>query len=118
MLSVLIEGTLNAAAVSRVSSKGSTFATAQVRAAGEDGATVWCSCIAFNADAVAALLALHAGDAVAIAGHAALSHWESGSGEHRVGLRVTAQRVLSVYDAGQRRKKATAATADEGTGHV
>ena len=77
MLSVLVEGTLSAAPVSRVSSKGSTFATAQVRAAGEDGEAVWCSCIAFNADAVAAVLALHAGDAVAIAGHPAPVKWRT-----------------------------------------
>ena len=115
MLSVLLEGTLTAAPVSRTSSKGSTFATAQVRAAGEDGETVWCSCIAFNADAVEALLALRTGDAAAIAGGAALSHWETSAGEHRVGLRVTVQRVLTVYDAGQRRKRATV-TADERTG--
>ena len=115
MLSVLLEGTLSSAPVSRVSSKGSTFATVQMRAAGEDGEAVWCSCIAFSIDAVEALLALHAGDAAAIAGHAALNHWETSTGEHRVGLRVTVQRVLSVYDAGQRRKRSTVA-ADVGAG--
>jgi len=109
MLSVLLEGVLSAAPVSRTSSKGTTFATANLRAAGEDGQTCWCSLIAFNADAVAALLALRAGDAAAIAGSAALSHWETGSGEHRVGLRVTVQRLLSVFDAGQRRKRSAAA---------
>jgi len=117
MLSVLLGGTLTAAPVSRTSSKGSTFVTATLRAAGEDGATVWCSIISFNADAVEVLRALHAGDAVAVAGQAAINHYETGSGEHRVGLRVTVSRVLSIHDAGQRRKRATAtAAAGVGTG--
>jgi len=115
MLSILLEGTLTSAPVSRISGKGTPFATVQMRAAGEDGETVWCSCIAFSDTAVDALLALHAGDAVAVAGQASLNHWETSSGEHRVGLRVTVQRVLSVFDAGQRRKRAAAA-ADERTG--
>jgi single-stranded DNA-binding protein len=115
MLSILLEGVLAAAPVRRMSSKNTPFATAQMRAAGEDGETVWCSLIAFSDTAVDALLALHAGDAVAIAGHASLNHWESSTGEHRVGLRVTVQRVLTVFDAGQRRKRAAVA-ADERTG--
>lgn len=103
MLSTLLQGTLTAEPVQRTSSKGQPFATANVRAAGEDGQAVWCSVIAFDAGAVEALLALKAGDAVAIAGEASLSHWETTSGEHRVGLRVTARRVLTVYEAKRRR---------------
>jgi len=112
MLSVLLEGTLTAAPVRRMSSKNTPFATATLRAAGEDGETVWCSLIAFNADAVEALLALRAGDAVAVAGQAALNHYQTSSGEHRVSLRVTVTRTLTTYDAGQRRKRAAVA-ADE-----
>ena len=112
MLSVLLEGVLTAAPVRRMSSKNTPFATVQMRAAGEDGEAIWCSCIAFAADAVEALLALHAGDAAAIAGHAALNHWETSTGEHRVGLRITVQRVLSIFDAGQRRKRSTAPAAE------
>ena len=93
MLSVLIEGILTAAPVQRTTVKGQPFATAKIRAAGEDGETVWCSVITFNADAVEALAALTSGDSVAIAGHAAISTWE----------KVTASRVLSVYAAGKRR---------------
>ena len=109
MLSVLLEGTLTAAPVSRVSTKGRTFITAQMRAAGEDGEAAWCSLIAFSETAVEALLALHADDAVAVAGQASLNHWETSTGEHRVGLRVTVQRVLTVYDASQRRKRGAVA---------
>lgn len=107
MLSVLIEGTLTAAPVARTGAKGNAFTTAQMRTAGEDGETVWCSVIAFSASAADALAKLSTGDAVAIAGSAALHHWQKQGGEHRVGLRVTAARVMTVYDAGQRRKAAS-----------
>jgi single-stranded DNA-binding protein len=106
MLSVLIEGTLIAAPVRRTSAKGSTFVTAQVRCNADDGESVLCSVIAFQASTAEALAALAAGDTVAVAGPAALSQWEK-NGEHKVGLKVTATRVLSVYEAGMRRKAAS-----------
>ena len=106
MLSVLIEGTLIAAPVRRISSKGGTFVTAQVRCNADDGESVLCSVIAFHASAAEALAALGAGDTVAVAGPAALSQWEK-NGEHKVGLKVTATRVLTVYEAGMRRKAAS-----------
>jgi len=106
VLSVLIEGTLTAAPVQRTTVKGQPFATAKLRASGEDGETVWCSVITFHADAVEALAGLGSGDSVAIAGHASISTWEK-DGEHRAGLKVTATRVLSVYAAGKKRGAAS-----------
>ena len=106
MLSVLIEGSLIAAPVRRTSAKGSTFVTVQLRCTGDDGASILCSVIAFQASAAEALAALAGGDTVAVAGSAALSQWEK-DGEHRAGLKVTATRVLSVYEAGMRRKAAS-----------
>lgn len=106
MLSVLLQGALTADPVTRTSSKGSAYATAQLRAAGEDGEAVWCGVIAFDAAAVADLAALKAGDSAAIAGLASLNRWESKGGEQRCGLKVTAQRVLSVYQAGKQRRSA------------
>ena len=106
MLSVLIEGTLIAAPVQRTSAKGTPFVTVQLRCTGDDGESILCSVIAFQASAVEALAALAGGDTVAVAGPASLSQWEK-NGEHRVGLKVTATRVLSVYDAGMRRKAAS-----------
>lgn len=107
MLSVLVEGSLTAAPMPRTSAKGSPYITAQMRAAGEDGEAVWCSVIAFNPEAVEALAALASGDSVAIAGHAALSQWQAKDGTHRAGLKVTATRVLSVYQAGKKRGAST-----------
>ena len=106
MLSVLIEGTLIAAPVRRTSAKGTPFVTVQMRCSGDDGQSVLCSVIAFQVVAAEALATLAAGDTVAVAGLAALSQWEK-NGEHRVGLKVTATRVLSVYEAGMRRKAAS-----------
>ena len=106
MLSVLVEGTLIAAPVRRTSAKGGAFVTAQLRCTGDDGASLLCSVIAFQASAAEALAGLAGGDTVAVAGPAALSQWEK-NGEHRAGLKVTATRVLSVYEAGMRRKAAS-----------
>ena len=106
MLSVLIEGTLIATPVRRTSAKGSLFVTAQMRCNADDGESILCSVIAFQASIAEALAGLAAGETVAVAGPAALSQWEK-NGEHKVGLKVTATRVLSVYEAGMRRKAAS-----------
>ena len=106
MLSVLLEGSLISVPVQRTSAKGSPFVTAQLRCNAEDGESVFCSVIAFSASAAEALAQLGAGDTVAIAGPAAISRWEK-NGEPHVGLKVTATRVLTVYDAGMRRKAAS-----------
>ena len=105
MLSVLIEGTLIAAPVRRTGAKGSAFVTAQVRCHADDGESVLCSVIAFQAAVAEALAALGAGDAVAVTGPAGLSRWEK-DGEPRAGLKVTATRVLGVQEASQRRRTA------------
>ena len=73
MLSVLIEGTLLAAPVQRTSAKGTPFVTVQVRCSGDDGESILCSVIAFQASVIEALGALSGGDTVAVAGAAALS---------------------------------------------
>ena len=90
----------------RTSSKGNTFVTVQVRCSGDDGQSILCSVIAFQASVAESLATLAAGDTVAVAGMAALSQWEK-NGEHRVGLKVTATRVLTVYEAGVRRRAAS-----------
>ena len=105
MLSVLIEGTLLAAPVQRTSAKGTPLVTVQLRCSSDDGESILCSVIAFQASAIEALAALAAGDTAAVAGPASLSQWEK-NGEYQVGLKVTASRVLTVYDAGMRRKAA------------
>ena len=112
MLSVLIEGTLIAAPVQRTSAKGTPFVTVQVRCSGDDGESILCSVIAFQASAIEALATLTGGDTVAVAGPSSLSQWEK-NGEHRIGLKVTATRVLTVYEAGMRRKATSQSQARE-----
>ena len=105
MLSVLCSGTLVSDPKSRTSATGKAYATAQIRVPAEDADPMLVSVIAFNADAVQALLALQRGDSVAIAGRAKLTSWEK-DGEQRHGLSVTADRVLTAYAAGKARKAA------------
>lgn len=52
---------------------------------------------------MAAILALTKGDSVMIAGRAKLTSWEIG-GEQEHGLSVVADKVLTVYAAGNARK--------------
>ena len=105
MLNVLCSGTLVSDPRQRTSAAGKAYATAQMRVPAEDADPMLVSAIAFNADAVAALLALQRGDSCAIAGRAKLSTWEK-DGEQKHGLSVTADRVLTVYQAGKARKAA------------
>jgi len=103
MISVLIEGVLHAGPVRRMSARGQPYITARMRATGDDGETVWCSLIAFDANSVEALGRLGEGDALAVAGHASLSVWQGKDGAHKAGLRATVSRVMSVYEAGKKR---------------
>ena len=105
MLSVLCSGTLVADPKSRTSAAGKAFATALVRVPAEEAEATLVSVIAFDASAVTAILALARGDAVAIAGRAKLSEWVK-DGETKHGLSVTADKVLTAYQAGKQRKAA------------
>ena len=105
MLSVLCSGSLVSDPRERTTAAGKAYATAQIRVPAEDTDPMLVSVIAFNVEAVTALLALQRGDSVAIAGRAKLTTWEK-DGEQRHGLSVTADRVLTVYAAGKARKAA------------
>ena len=105
MLSVLCTGTLVSDPKPRTSAAGKPFATALLRVPAEDSDALLVSVIAFAPDAVAAILTLSRGDSVAIAGRAKLSEWTK-DGEVRHGLSVTADRVLTAYQAGKKRKGA------------
>jgi single-stranded DNA-binding protein len=115
MLSVLCTGTLVSDPKARTSSSGKPFATALLRVPAEDADAMLVSAIAFDADAVAAILALSKGDACAIAGRGKLSTWEK-AGEEKHGLSVVADRVLTVYQAGKLRAKARGAAQEESAG--
>lgn len=103
MLSVLLQGTLTSDPVRRTAANGTAFATATMRVTTENGESVLASVITFSESSVEALLALRSGDGAAIAGESSVNHWEK-NGEHRVGLRVAAQRVLTIHEARRERR--------------
>lgn len=70
------------------------------------------SVIAFDANAVATILALSKGDACAIAGRGKLTSWGK-AGEEKHGLSVVADRVLTVYHAGKLRKQGRGEAQDD-----
>jgi single-strand DNA-binding protein len=105
MLTILASGTLVSDPRERTTAAGKPYCTTSLRIPCEDGEPVLISAIAFNADAVQALLALTKGDAVAIAGRAKFTSWEK-DGEGKHGLSVVADKVLTVYQIEKRRKQA------------
>lgn len=106
MLSVLASGTLVSDPRARTTAAGKAYATAALRVACEDAEAMLVSVIAFDAGAVAALLALQKGDACAIAGRAKLTSWEK-AGEQKHGLSVTADKVLTIYQIDKKRRQAS-----------
>lgn len=105
MIDALIAGRLHHAAQSRTSSAGKRFATATVRAALRDGASVFVSIIAFDEAPVAALLALAAGDSVALAGELTPKvYTPKDGGEPRPSLDLLAHQVLTEYHVTRKRK--------------
>ena len=102
MIDCLIQGKLFAAPQQRTSKAGKPFATAKLIAAAGDGERLFVNVIAFDAAAVAALLALGAGDALALAGTATPRAYIK-DGEPRASLDVTAQQVLTAYHVTRKR---------------
>jgi len=105
MLSVLCSGSLVSDPRERTTTAGKPYVTASMRVPAEDAEAMLVSIIAFNADTVAAILALQRGDSVAVAGRGKLSSWTK-DGEEKHGLSVVADKVLTVYAAGKQRKVA------------
>lgn len=105
MLAVLCTGTLIGAPRQRTTATGKPYATASMRVPAEAADAMLVSVIAFDAEAVAALLALAKGDSCAIAGRAKLSSWTK-DGEEKHGLSVVADKVLTVYQIDKKRRQA------------
>lgn len=115
-LDVLAQGKLLKAAQQRTGASGKPFVTAQLAVSTEahgagEADSLLVSVIAFRREVQDALLALGAGDAVAIAGRARLNTWNGTDGALRTGLSVVADGVLTAYHA--RRKREAMQTSDE-----
>ena len=98
MIDALIQGKLIKAPESRTTKAGKPMASARLRVATADpAASVLCGVVAFEPEAVAALLALGEGDAVSVAGPLKVGTWTDKEGNARPSLDLVADRVLSVY---------------------
>ena len=98
MIDALIRGKLIKAPEARTTKTGKPMATARMRVPTSDpDVTIFTSVVAFEPEAVAALLALGEGDSVSVAGPVKVGMWTDKEGNTRPNVDVVADRVLSVY---------------------
>ena len=117
MIDALIQGKLIKAPESRTTKTGKPMASARMRVPTTDPAvTIFASVAAFDPEAVAALLALGAGDAVSVAGPLKVGVWTDNNGNTYPTLDVVADRVLSVYAIRKQRRAAGGGAPDVGQG--
>lgn len=95
MIRALVTGRLHDAPQARTSQSGNTFTTGKLRADGKDGATVWCSIIAFG-ELAERLATLPAGAALSVSGRAEVNAWLDKSGEPRAGLSVVVEELATL----------------------
>jgi single-stranded DNA-binding protein len=116
-IDALVSGVLQAKPQRRTTKAGKPFATATVRSpvrGGTDGGAVcFVSVICFDDAAVAALLALDAGDSVSLAGEATPKVYAPAGGEPRASLDLLAHAVVSPYSV-QRKRQAARGTGESG----
>lgn len=111
MIDALLTGRLAVDPKAGTTKTGNAYATARVLVpSGDDRATV--SVIAFDAGCVAALLALTAGDAVALAGELILKTWTGKDGTTHPAADMKAHAVLTPYHV-TRKRKAMQGASDE-----
>ena len=103
-IDALISGKLHAHPEQRTSKTGKTYATAKMTAAGGDGQSLFVNCIAFDEASVEALLALVAGDSLAVAGSITPKVWTDRDGQHRPALDMVVARVLTAYHVTHKRR--------------
>lgn len=108
MIDAIVSGRLHTAAIERTGSNGNRFVVAKVIAAGGNGESLFVGVIAFSQTARTALLALDAGDSVALSGSCTPKVWTDRNGEPHAQLDVVAHAVLTAYHV-RRKRKAVAA---------
>ena len=102
-IEALILGKLHQRAEQRTAKTGRAFVTAKVRAAAGEGEALFVNVIAFSESAGAALLALDAGDAVALAGTLKPGVWTDREGTTRPSLDLVAAQVMTAYGLKKKR---------------
>ena len=110
-IEALILGKLHQRAEQRTSKAGRPFVTAKAHAAAGEGEAVFVNVVAFGNTACAALLALEAGDTVALAGTLKAGAWIDREGAARPSLDMVAAQVLTVYALKKKREASGQAAA-------
>lgn len=107
MIDALLTGRLAAAPEARTASNGNRYALARVlvTTGGEDRLSV--SVIAFDAVAVAGLLALAQGDAVTLAGELTPKVWTDKDGHAKPSADLKAHALLTAYHVQRKRQAMT-----------
>ena len=103
-IEALILGKLHQRAEQRTSKTGTPFVVAKVRAAAGEGETLFVNVIAFDGATCAALLALEAGDSVALAGTLKPGAWTDRDGNARPSVDLVAAQVMTVYGLKKKRE--------------
>jgi single-stranded DNA-binding protein len=104
MIDALICGRLYGAPVPRMTKANRPYCTAKVRVSARDGESLFVDVVCFSPAAVASLLALSEGDAVALAGELTPRAFTSKDGAPRPSLDLLAHVVTSEYHVGRKRK--------------
>jgi len=102
-IEALILGKLHQRAEQRTSKTGRPFVTAKARTAAGEGESLFVNVIAFGDTACAALLALDAGDSLALAGTLKPGAWTDREGNARPSVDMVAAQVLTVYGLKKKR---------------
>ena len=97
MIDALFSGRLAADPKRCTSANGHAYATARVSVAANGEERLAVSVIAFRGDAVAALLAMSAGDAVSLAGELTPKVWADRDGQAKPSADLKAHAVLTPY---------------------
>ena len=106
MIDALISGKLAATPKPGTSRNGNTFATARVWVTTGADVRLSVSVIAFDEATVTGLLALDAGDSVALAGEFTPKVWTDNEGDARVSADMKAHALLTPYHVSRKRKAA------------
>ena len=102
MISALVQGVLIADPMRRITASGKPFATGTVRVAGGPESAL-IGVIAFGEPAQAALLRIKGGDTLVASGVLQLNTWVGREGKERRDWRLSAIKVMSLYQARKRR---------------
>ena len=108
MIEALILAKLHNKPEQRTGTTGRPFVTCKARAA-TDADAVFVNVVAFSESTCAALLALDAGDAVALAGTLKAGAWIDRDGNARPSLDLVAAQVLTFYALAKKRKASSEA---------